>query len=255
MALNIVNLYVGLPASTHMPAAVSGATSQRTTSHTSTALQEKAETTLASVKEKVTEIKQVKEHLDKQNKSLRTLIDLTEKTTADFSQLVGARKPREVPDSPGGRIPSQGMEMGASFSQGQRSREGNFERVFSDDAPLSMPVQETEKHRLKSNGADEEISNEAMYNLRLTGGEGALAPSSAVFSKRVEGRAVPMTTPISENTWTGESDIEVIEEEEDFVGASASRGKFCPVCERFFPASYDQNEFELHVQQHFEDDA
>lgn len=239
----------------HNHAAAIAGTSQRTTAKTSTAMQTKAATMLATVKEQTAELKQVKEHLDKQNKSLRTLIDLTEKTTTDFSQLVSAPKPRDVPDSPGESENPQGAEGGAgSLFQEQGSRERNFERVFSDDAPLSIPVQETEAERLKNTRANLEFSNAAMYNVRLAGGQRSTPPSSAISSGGAEGIAVPMATTASEATWTGESDIEVIEEEEDFVGATSSRGKFCPICERFFPASFDQIEFELHVEQHFVND-
>lgn len=234
---------------------VSSGTSKRTTSRTSTALQKKAETMLATAKEQVAEIKKTKEHLDKQDKSLRTLIDLTEKTTQDFSRLVGAPKPREVPDFPGNRGRPQGAEGGEYMFQGHRSGEENFERAFSSDAPLSIAIQETEMHRLKNTGANVELSDEASYNLRLHSGESGMASSSAVFTRRTEGRVISMATGVSENTWTGESDIEVIEEEEDFVGASMPRGKICPVCERFFSASYGQNAFEMHVQEHFDDDA
>ena len=228
---------------------------QRTTAQTSTALRQKAETMLASAQEQVAEMRQVKEHLDKQNKSLRTLIDLQEKTTEDFLQLVGAPNPREVPDSPGVRATSdEGAGAARPFTQGQRRTEENLERVFVDDAPLSIAIQETEMRRLKSTGANAEFSNEIISNPGLTLGDGGMAPLGA-FSRGVEGRAISMATAASETMLTGESDIEVIDEEEDFIGATSSRGKLCPVCERFFPSSYGQTEFEWHVQQHFDDDA
>ena len=228
---------------------------QRTTAQTGTALRKKAETMLASAQEQVAEMRQVKEHLYKQNKSLRTLIDLQEKTTEDFLQLVGAPNPREVPDSPGVRATSDdGAGAARPFTQGQRRTEENFERVFVDDAPLSIAVQETEMNKLKSTGANAEFSNETISNPGLTLGGGGMAPAGA-FSRGIEGRAISMATAASETMWTGESDIEVIEEEEDFIGATSSRGKLCPVCERFFPSSYGQTEFEWHVQQHFDDDA
>ena len=62
-----------------------------------------------------------------------------------------------------------------------------------------------------------------------------------------------MGTFLSENTGTGESDIEIIDEE-DFIGATPVVGKICPMCEKFFPESYGQRNFEDHVQQHFGDD-
>ena len=228
---------------------------QRITTQTGTALRQKAESMLANTREQVAEIRQVTEHLDKQNKSLRTLIDLQEKTTEDFLQSVGAPTPREVSDSPGVRATSdEGAGAARPFAQGQRRIEGNFERAFADDAPLSIAIQETEMRKLKSTGANAEFSSEAMANLRLSGSDGGMAPTGA-FSTGLEGRAVSMATAASETTWTGESDIEVIEEEEDFIGATSSRGKLCPVCECFFPSSYDQYEFERHVQRHFDDDA
>ena len=61
-----------------------------------------------------------------------------------------------------------------------------------------------------------------------------------------------MATGVSDGTWTGESDIEVIEEDEDFVGAGLPRGKICPVCDRFFPESFSQRDFEMHVNEHFD---
>lgn len=206
---------------------------------------------MSSTQEQVVEMKQVKEHLDKQHKSLHALMGLTDKTTKDFKALISAPKARQdVADSPGGRNPRwpEEAEGGAmSFSQGQRYREeGSFERVLADDAPLSIPVQESELHRLKRSGE----AGEVIYGQRLSG-EINLSPSSSVLSRGAEGRAVAMTTFLSENTGTGESDIEVIEEEEDFIGATPSRGKICPICERFFPDSYGQEEFVLHVNQHF----
>ena len=62
-----------------------------------------------------------------------------------------------------------------------------------------------------------------------------------------------MGTFLAENTGTGESDIEIIDEE-DFIGATPVVGKICPMCEKFFPESYGQRNFEDHVQQHFGDD-
>ncbi|KAJ7375414.1 hypothetical protein OS493_002178 [Desmophyllum pertusum] len=141
----------------------------------------------------------------------------------------------------------QRKEVEGGNAEGTKiQRRGEFERVLADDAPLSIPVQESELHRLKRSGE----AGEVIYGQRLSG-EINLSPSSSVLSRGAEGRAVAMTTFLSENTGTGESDIEVIEEEEDFIGATPSRGKICPICERFFPDSYGQEEFELHVNQHF----
>ncbi len=219
-----------------------------------TVFQKKAETMLSAAQEQVVEMREVKKHLDQQNKSLRALKDLTDKTTNDFEQLVSAPKARQNFDDsrgiyPEGRSPRWPEEGAMSLPQGQSNREEeNFERVFSDDAPLSMPVQESNLHRFKSS----EVVGESVFAKRLGGGGNFVAPSS----RGAEGKAVPMATFLTENTWTGESDdIEVIEEEEDFIGATPSRGKICPVCERFFPDSYGQSEFELHVDQHFADDA
>lgn len=204
---------------------------------------------MSTAQEQTAEMRQVKEHLDQQNKSLRTLMDITDKTTQDFERLVNApRIIQDVPDYPKGRSSRWAEEGATSLPQGQRNaEEGNFEHAFEDDAPLSIPVQESYLHRAKRSG-------ETGGATRLAA-ERNVAPSSAVSSRAPEGRAVSMTTFLSENTCTGESDIEVIEEEEDFIGATPSRGKICPVCERFFPDSYGQKEFELHVEQHFADDA
>ena len=213
-------------------------------------IQKKTETILSTAQEQVVEMRQVREHLDKQNKSLRTLVDLTEKSTKDFQQLISASKARPVAaDSPGypvGRRTRWPEEGEIHFTQGQRLVEvGNFERVIAEDAPLSIPVQESELLRLRI----QDEAGGAGFSQRLSG-ERLPAPTS----RGAEGRAVSMTTFLSENTGTGESDIEVIEEE-DFIGATPSRGKICPMCERFFPESYDQREFENHVEQHFGDDS
>ena len=118
-------------------------------------------------------------------------------------------------------------------------REGVSSGVMKDDAPLSIAVQESNLYRAKR-------SDETDPAAIVTKGSHD-APFSGASSRAPVGRAVSMTTYLSENAWTGESDIEVIEEEEDFIGATPSRGKICPVCERFFPDSYGQQEFELHV--------
>lgn len=213
---------------------------------------------MSTAQEQVAEMRQVKEHLDKQNKSLRALADLTDKTTSDFVHLVNAPKARQNFDdsreiSPEGKSPGWPEEGAVFFPQGQRNAgEENFERVFSDDAPLSIAVQESNLHRFNSSVE----AGESVFTQRFSGERNFLAPSSAASSRGGEGRAVPMATFLAESTWTGESDgIIVIEEEEDFIGATPSRGKICPICERFFPDSYGQKEFELHVDQHFGDDA
>ena len=231
---------------------------KRPTAQEKTIFQKRAETILATAQEQVVEMREVKKHLDKQNISLRTLIDLTDKTTKDFEDLVSAPKAKQNFDDSRGIYPPGGSprwpEEGAiSLPQGERNRgEGNFEREFSDDAPLSIPVQESNLLRYKRN--DE--AGESMFAERLSGERNFVASSSMHSSRGGGGKAVSMPTFLSESTWTGESDgIEVIEEEEDFIGATPSRGKSCPVCERFFPDSYGQSEFELHVNQHFGDDA
>lgn len=242
-SLTFVSLVTGLPAS-----------APRTISQGRSDLKKKAESMLASVKEQVAEVKQVKEHIEKQNKTLRMLTELSVKSTEDFLQFVGTPHSQDVPDSPRGIAPSSGAEGGTRPpSQGQSRREGDMKQVFSDDAPLSIPVQESEMCRLQNNVANDETSNEAVYNPRLPGRDEVLAPSGT-FTRGTVARTLPMATASSETTGTGESDIEVIEEEEDFLGATSSRGKLCPVCERFFPSSYSQMDFEMHVQEHFVDD-
>ena len=207
----------------------------------------KVDTILSTAQEQTAEVRQVKEHLGKQNKSLRTLMDITDKTIQDFERLVNAPKvTHNVPVYTEGRSPRWPEEGATSLPQG----EGSFERVMGDEAPLSIPVQESNLYRAKRS---DETSGAASVTRRVTG-DGNAAPFSAASSRAPEAKAVSMTTFLSENTWTGESDIEVIEEEEDFIGATSSRGKICPVCERFFPDSYGQKEFELHVNQHFEGD-
>lgn len=208
----------------------------------------KAESLLAAVRTQAAEVKQAKQHVDRQNKSLRTLVDLTEKIAKDFTQLVTSSKPQEASGSPGENESSQGAVGGVlSMSQGQGTGEETFERVFDDDAPLSIPVQETELDRLRNSKAKAklEFSSGAMYNPRLITRETIASPSTP-------GRTVPMATGVSDGTWTGESDIEVIEEDEDFVGAGLPRGKICPVCDRFFPESFSQRDFEMHVNEHFD---
>ena len=174
-------------------------------------------------------------------------MDITDKTIQDFEHLVSTPKAAQnVPVYTDGRRSKWAEEGATSLPQG----EGSFERVMGDDAPLSIAVQESNLNRAKRS----ETGGAASVSQRVSG-ERNVAPFSAVSSRTPEGRAVSMTTFLSENTWTGESDIEVIEEEEDFIGATPSRGKLCPVCERFFPDSYGQTEFELHVNQHFAEDA
>lgn len=59
--------------------------------------------------------------------------------------------------------------------------------------------------------------------------------------------------PVSE--WTGESDIEVIDEDDHALGATSMRGGLvCPVCDRYFTSACGQTEFEHHVRSHFDDD-
>lgn len=216
---------------------------KRTTAPESALFHKKVDTILSTAQEQTAEVSQVKEHLDQQNKSLRTLVDMTDKTIQDFKLLVSA--PKDTPNVPvytegrGSRWPEEGA---SSSPQG----EGSFERVMGDDAPLSIPVQESNLYRTKR-------SDETGLAASVT--KGITGERHAASSRAPGGRAVAMTTFLSENTWTGESDIEVIEEEEDFIGATPSRGKICPVCERFFPDSYGQQEFERHVNQHFADDA
>ena len=213
---------------------------KRTTAPESALLHKKVDTILSTAQEQTAEARQVKEHLDKQNKSLRTLADITDKSIQDFKRLVSAPKVLEnVAVYTEGRWPEEGA---SSSPQG----EGSVERVMGDDAPLSIPVQESNLYRAKRS---DETGLAASVTKGITGERHAASPRAS------GGRTVSMTTFLSENTWTGESDIEVIEEEEDFIGATPSRGKICPVCERFFPDSYGQHDFELHVNQHFADDA
>ena len=210
----------------------------------SAAFHKKVDTILSSTQEQTAEARQVKQHLDKQNRSLRALMDITDKTIQDFERLVSPKATQNVPVYTEGRGSKWAEEGATSLPQG----EGSFERALGDDSPLSIPVQESNLYRAKRS---DETGGAASVAQRETG-ERDVAPFSAVSSRAPEGRAVSMTTFLSENR---ESDIEVIEEEEDFVGATSSRGKLCPVCEHFFPDSYGQTEFELHVNQHFADDA
>ena len=206
------------------------------------------DTILFTAQGQTAEVRQVKEHLDKQNESLRTLVEITDKTIQDFERLVSAPKaPQNVPvytEEGDSRWAEEGATL---LPQGG----GSFERVIGNDAPLSIPVQESNLYRAKKSDA---TGGSASVTQRVTE-EKNVGPFSAASSRAPEGRAVSMSTFVSENTWTGESDIEVIEEEEDFIGSASSRGKICPVCERFFPDSYGQTKFELHVNQHFVDDA
>ena len=225
---------VGLSTSKHEPPV------KRTTAPESALFHKKVDTILSTAQEQTAEARQVKEHLDRQDKSLRALADIADKTIQDFKRLVSAPKvPENVAVYTEGRWPEEGA---SSSPQG----EGSFERVMGDDAPMSIPVQESNLYGAKRS---DETSLAASVTKGITG------ERHATPSRAPGGRAVSMTTFLSENTWTGESDIEVIEEEEDFIGATPSRGKICPVCERFFPDSYGQQEFELHVNQHFADDA
>lgn len=222
------------------------AVAQQTRTTTSKSLRRQSESMLIFVKRRVTEMTQLKEHLDSHNQSLRVLTELSDRTTTDFVRLVSSRKPEHVPDSPQRRkFRFEGAEGGSKpLAQGQRKSDGNFDRIDSDDAPLSMPVQESDMRRILNTEANAEFSSEPMNNRR---------PTARDRTKITEGSA---GAGVSDSARTGESDVEVIEEEEELLGAtSAAPGKWCPVCGCFFPASYDQNQFELHVQGHFDDDS
>lgn len=64
----------------------------------------------------------------------------------------------------------------------------------------------------------------------------------------------PSFDRVERTEWTGESDIEVIEESDQHLGATSMQGKLCPVCESYFPSIRSQDEFERHVRSHFDDE-
>ena len=224
---------------------------------TDAVLQKSVETMLSTAQEHVLEMKKVREHLNSQNNSLQKLAELTEKTTEDFMKLIKTSQARpagaessEYSTETRTRWPQEG-EM--TFTERHRFEHvGNFERLVAEDAPLSVPVQAvqeaSEYHRLN----DQDEIGATGFGRRLSK-EKYLSPISRASSDGAEGRAVPMGTFLAENTGTGESDIEIIDEE-DFIGATPVVGKICPMCEKFFPESYGQRNFEDHVQQHFGDD-
>lgn len=223
---------------------------------TGAVVQKRTETILSTAQQQVAEMKKVREHLKSHDNSLQKLAELTEKTTEDFLKLIRESQARPVGAESSG-YPTESrtrwpVEGETSFTQRQRIEEvGNFERLIAEDAPLSIPVQEaSEYHRLT---VQDETGATGGFGRRLNT-EKFLSPISESSSDGAEGRAVPMGTVLSENTGTGESDIEVIDEE-DFIGATPVVGKICPMCERFFPESYGQRKFEDHVQQHFVDDS
>lgn len=224
---------------------------------TDTVLQKRVETMLSTAQEHVVEMKKVREHLNSQNNNLQKLAELTEKTTEEFMKLIKTSQTRPAGAESSGyptetrtRWPQEGE---ITFTERHRFEQvGNFERLVAEDAPLSVPVQAvqeaSEYHRLN----DQDEIGATGFGRRLSK-EKYLSPISRASSDGAEGRAVPMGTFLSENTGTGESDIEIIDEE-DFIGATPVVGKICPMCEKFFPESYGQRNFEDHVQQHFGDD-
>ena len=223
---------------------------------TDAVLQKRVETMLSTAQEHVVEMKKVRELLNSQNNSLQKLAELTEKTNEDFTKLIKTSQARPAgAESSGYSTETRTRQEGEiTFTERHRFEQvGNFERLVAEDAPLSVPVQAvqeaSEYHRLN----DQDEIGATGFGRRLSK-EKYLSPISRASSDGAEGRAVPMGTFLAENTGTGESDIEIIDEE-DFIGATPVVGKICPMCEKFFPESYGQRKFEDHVQQHFGDES
>lgn len=223
---------------------------QQTRTVTCKSVQTEVESMLTFVKHRVSEMKQVGEILNIHNKSLRALISLSERNTSQFLKVISERKRGEVLlNTQLSDLPDQAEGGTNQISQMQRKSQRQFEDVGSEDQRLSMPVQESKMLRLTRTEDNTEFSNEATNDRRtISEDRGTNSPSRQTD--------VSMATVRSDTSRTGESDVEVIEEEDEPYGAaSAATEKWCPVCEDFFPASCEQSEFERHVQQHFETDS
>ena len=220
---------------------------QQTRTVTSKSVQTEVESMLTVVKHRVSDMKEVGEILNGHNKSLRVLISLSERNTSQFLRVVSERKRGEVPlNTQRSDLPDEAEGGTNQISQMQRKSQRPINDVGSEDVHLSMPVQESKILQLTRTEDNTEFSNEAT-NDRRTINENRGTNSS---SRQTD---VSMATVRSDTSRTGESDVEVIEEEDEPYGAaSAATEKWCPVCECFFPASCEQREFERHVQQHFE---
>lgn len=220
---------------------------QQTRTVTSKSVQAKVESMLTVVKHRVSEMKQVGEILNNHNKNLRSLINLSEWNTSQFLKVVSERKRGEVPLNTQRSDVLDEAEGGTNqISQMQRKSQRQFEDVGSEDERLSMPVQESKMLRLTRTEDNTEFSNEATNDRRTIS-------EDRKTNSPLRQRDVSMATVRSDTSRTGESDVEVIEEDDEPYGAaSAATEKWCPVCEKFFPASCEQIEFERHVQQHFE---
>ncbi|XP_015751051.1 PREDICTED: uncharacterized protein LOC107331032 [Acropora digitifera] len=222
---------------------------QQTRTVTCKSVQTEVESMLTFVKHRVSEMKQVGEILNIHNKSLRALISLSERNTSQFLKVISERKRGEVPlNTQLSDLPDQAEGGTNQISQMQRKSQRQFEDVGSEDQRLSMPVQESKMLRLTRTEDNTEFSNEATNDRRtISEDRGTNSPSRQTD--------VSMATVRSDTSRT-ESDVEVIEEEDEPCGAaSAATEKWCPLCEVFFPASCEQSEFERHVQQHFETDS
>ena len=223
---------------------------QQTRTVSCKSVQTKVESMLTFVKDRVSQMKQVGEILNNHNKSLRVLISLSERNTSQFLKVVSERKRGEVPlNTQGSDLPDQAEGGTNQIYQMERKSQRQFEDVGSENERLSMPVQESKMLRLTRTEDNTEFSNEATNDRRtISEDRGTNSPSRQTD--------VSMATVRSDPSRTGESDVEVIEEEDEPYGAaSAATEKWCPVCEKFFPASCEQIEFERHVQQHFEADS
>ncbi|XP_029187888.2 tax1-binding protein 1 homolog B-like [Acropora millepora] len=223
---------------------------QQTRTVSCKSVQTKVESMLTFVKDRVSQMKQVGEILNNHNKSLRVLISLSERNTSQFLKVVSERKRGEVPlNTQGSDLPDQAEGGTNQIYQMERKSQRQFEDVGSENERLSMPVQESKMLRLTRTEDNTEFSNEATNDRRtISEDRGMNSPSRQTD--------VSMATVRSDTSRTGESDVEVIEEEDEPYGAaSAATEKWCPICEDFFPASCEQSEFERHVQQHFEADS
>ncbi|XP_067020569.1 lamin-like protein [Acropora muricata] len=223
---------------------------QQTRTVSCKSVQTKVESMLTFVKDRVSQMKQVGEILNNHNKSLRVLISLSERNTSQFLKVVSERKRGEVPlNTQGSDLPDQAEGGTNQIYQMERKSQRQFEDVGSENERLSMPVQESKMLRLTRTEDNTEFSNEVTNDRRtISEDRGTNSPSRQTD--------VSMATVRSDTSRTGESDVEVIEEEDEPYGAaSAATEKWCPICEDFFPASCEQSEFERHVQQHFEADS
>ena len=107
-------------------------------------------------------------------------------------------------------------------------------------APLTVPVQETNKPRRPAGGASAQSilqdENEEKFRIpeRHSLNEASMSAEGGLYT---------------------ESDIEALgEDDTDYAGVVALQGRVCPICSESFSMAVSQEVFEHHVQCHFESD-